>query len=743
MVCILISILTALGLSLYTYTHSQTAVDDFKSGVRTFADKTSDKEGDHNLPFFPPPFIGRDENMSSITEWLLHDPSVRGVHITGAPAIGKSRLAVEVGHRLARMGVNIHYGTCSKILSMWLSVEFSKPVPRAHRSKNDARENDQSKSTAMTKSTSTDIFSWWSTEEENDIISNIISWARGVTTPTILMLDNCDDVLEIDEMHEAFLNFYKKITRVSKHVKVLSTSRVKFTLVGIKLLQLKALDRNSSIELLQEDCETFKLNQNEPKRVADLVGCNPLGLRIAAGLACNIITVKELIKDLSDNSIQTLSSETISDDEKMQSIMELSVKYLEEKHLLCARNITFFLQHFNREMGRVILSGCGIEDAIGCMNKLSRISLLEWFTEDGESQYKYPKLVYDFLRPDHIEGQVEPMFCKHYVNYMMPHIKRFLKECGIEMTEHCKKWYQREEMNILYVVDLSYCLTSLEKRIEFLTVWSDIIVDPTLWKMYDTKKISCLMEMELRTIVDLYEELNYNLSTVPLRQQLTDTFEKVSKYMIEWGGTIFIIEEFSTSVNLYTEQKMINLCIKACQMYCSPQPKLVKRMYLHLCLLGCNKDCRYSITGTGLVVLLPSLLFPLLLHCCGVNRYSCLAPSTRCTLAYIASVVAATALVPYLMKLVQICISYIPLSGSQYVLTTVAELTLLCGVISVAVSGQKSRFTLAFCLSVMMLLFLVDRDRLACPYFFESASHVHSNCSYVYTIKSYDLDMFS
>ena len=685
--------------------------------------------------------------MSSITKWLLHDPSVRGVHITGAPAIGKSRLAVEVGHRLARMGVNIRYIQCSKI-SKWLSVESSTPTPRAYKSKSDARRNDESnKSTAMTKRTSTDLtfsFSWY-TEEENDIIINLINWARGVTTSTILLLDSCDFVLETNR--RPFLKLYKTIAIVPKYVKVLSTSRVKFTLVGahVKSLQLKALDMNSSIELLQKDCENFKVNQNEPKKVANLVGCNPMGLRLAAGLACNVITVKELIKDLSDDSIQTLSSETISDDEKMQSIIKLSVKYLEETHLFCARNITFFFQHFNREMGREILSGCGVEDPIGCINELSRISLLEWFTEDGESQYKYPKLVYDFLSPDDIEGEAEPMFCKHYVNYMMPRIKTFLEECGIEMTKHCKKWYQREEMNIIYVVDLSSCLTSFEERIEILIVWAEILLDPTLWRMYDAEMIPNLIQMQLRKMVDLYEELNYNLSTIPLRQELTDTFDKLTKYTIEWGGAIFVMITFHDSSNLFVEQKRVNLCIKACQLYYSPQPELFKRKYLHLCLLGCHKDCLHSITGTGLAILFLSLLFPpLMLHCCGVNRCSCLTPSMRCTLAYIASVVAATTVVPYLTRLLQICISYLPLPGSsQYVLTTVAELTLLCGVISVAVSGQKSRFTLAFFLSVMTLLFLDYRNSLACPYFFESASHIHGNCSYVYTVKSYDLDMFS
>ena len=79
------------------------------SGIDTFKRMDTDQEGEHNLPWFPPPFIGRDENVSHITNMLLLDPRIRGVHITGAPAIGKSHLAVHVGYELVGHGVNIRY----------------------------------------------------------------------------------------------------------------------------------------------------------------------------------------------------------------------------------------------------------------------------------------------------------------------------------------------------------------------------------------------------------------------------------------------------------------------------------------------------------------------------------------------------------------------------------------------------------------------------------------------------------
>ena len=79
------------------------------SDIDIFTRMAANQEGEHNLPWFPPPFIGRDENVSHITNMLLLDPRICGVHITGAPAIGKSHLAVHVGYELVGHGVNIRY----------------------------------------------------------------------------------------------------------------------------------------------------------------------------------------------------------------------------------------------------------------------------------------------------------------------------------------------------------------------------------------------------------------------------------------------------------------------------------------------------------------------------------------------------------------------------------------------------------------------------------------------------------
>ena len=447
---VLASVLLLAGCAYFGVRWADGDIGKTASDVETFKKMAANQEGEHNLPWFPPPFIGRDENVSHITNMLLLDSRVRGVHITGAPAIGKSHLAVHVGYELVGHGVNVRYIDVSETQLL----RAHDPKQSVQESTKSVNENNQD-STAVARRRTNLMLSWFSPQEQNDIsvsASSLVNWARGMKTSTTIILDNCDSALQ-GALNDAFLNFMQKLQKTSKHVKIVSTSRVLFTLVGVKHFPLRRLDGNSSTDLLQQECENFQVE--EMKVVADLVGHNPLGLRLAAKLACDVMTVKELIESLRANSVKTLSSETISDKQKMQFVIEASIKYLEVETILCARNISLFPVSFSNKAGVSILSGCGVEDVVYCLNTLSHKSLLEWYAVRGDTRYKYHQLVRDAFvvldllkETNHFSNMLEKAFFEHYSIYFITHLTETLEECETEQSKYCEYWIHDEEFNI-------------------------------------------------------------------------------------------------------------------------------------------------------------------------------------------------------------------------------------------------------------------------------------------------------
>lgn len=128
------------------------------------------------MPSFNSPFVGRDANVTKITNMLLTDRFTQAVHITGAPAIGKTRLAVQVGFNLVEHGVDVHY---IRVTEQWLLVQPNKPIPGP----SDSSKSDKD-TTALIKSGTFDLimlgYLWFFPKERmKDVLpsaSDLIEW---------------------------------------------------------------------------------------------------------------------------------------------------------------------------------------------------------------------------------------------------------------------------------------------------------------------------------------------------------------------------------------------------------------------------------------------------------------------------------------------------------------------------------------------------------------------------------------
>ena len=103
--------------------------------------------------------------------------------------------------------------------------------------------------------------------------SHLIEWVKELKVSTVVILDNCDDVLEYHLQDDLFELIWK-LHNASNLVKTISTSCVHFTPTGVTHVPLGTLDVVSSTDLLQRKCENIK--KEEARQIAGLVGCNPL-----------------------------------------------------------------------------------------------------------------------------------------------------------------------------------------------------------------------------------------------------------------------------------------------------------------------------------------------------------------------------------------------------------------------------------------------------------------------------------
>lgn len=151
-----------------------------------------------DLPLIHPLFVGRDKDVDLITTKLLdkNANSVRIINVHGPPAFGKSTLAIHVGQKLVEFNVAVRY-----IDSLEHRHFAATSVPNA---KTDTY-------IGVVRSFASDLVKWVQTnsdhesdETQYDFASDLHNWAKTQQNFTVLILDNCDDMLNSDK-RDSFL----------------------------------------------------------------------------------------------------------------------------------------------------------------------------------------------------------------------------------------------------------------------------------------------------------------------------------------------------------------------------------------------------------------------------------------------------------------------------------------------------------------------------------------------------------
>jgi len=271
------------------------------------------------LPYISGTFVGRETELNHVLQLLDFDQSdTRVVSIDGPPGFGKSTLAIKVGHRMVHKGINVLYVDMLKVFSMQVLAE------------------------KVCKGAGIVI-------RKVVRIERIFHWARDLSYNTLLILDNCDDILQ--KHKDDFQRVIQMVVERSPIIKVLMTSRHKVTLLDDSYrYTLHELSYHSACQLLEATIKGIKLDFNTRGVIANLTGNVPLALRIIGSLLNQPVppSPETIIKELMQKPIQALSPKALPEHHQVYTTINLSYKYLHQYDKLCGQLLAYFPGPFDR-----------------------------------------------------------------------------------------------------------------------------------------------------------------------------------------------------------------------------------------------------------------------------------------------------------------------------------------------------------------------------------------------------------
>ena len=348
----------------------------------------------NNLPYFPCPFVGRNRDVSNIID-LFSNHSL--VNIYGLPAVGKSTLAIHVGYEMASCGVAVRYINVDDT-HVFKSYDESEPSDSTTTEHHDQK---PTQGLAISKPFTDIILPWYSHTEKRFVSTTargLIEWAKGLSNSMLLILDNCDSLLQgMERGKNDSISVLDALSKASPYLHTVTTSRQKVQLLDAKSYKLKPLDNESAIELLQ--FVSPSMTQIDRSTINNLLDGIPLALKIVGSLS-ETSPPQLIIRKLQQSLTGTLTPDGVRPDtEKMRPVLRLSFNYLDNGTQECALYLSHFPGSFSEEAALHILSKCtnSTSGPAECLQKLSDMSLLDEYFYAGQSRYQFHRLIKDYL----------------------------------------------------------------------------------------------------------------------------------------------------------------------------------------------------------------------------------------------------------------------------------------------------------------------------------------------------------
>ena len=256
----------------------------------------------------------------------------------------------------------------------------------------------------------------FSHDKNRTFVQELRNWIGNIPCPTLLILDNCDDIL-VSASRDDFIGLiYSLIGQSQLHVTIVSTQKL-ILLESFRYWIVSNLSVSASVYFLDQ-LVIPAIDTSYLVAVAELVEGNPLALKIVGNLLNLhgekiVHEIHEIKEELRENPLNFLDKATIQK-EKFRPVLDVAFSRLGELKE-CGYVLGLFPGSFDKNAGMAVTSA-------NCFELYTQHSLLDEYYLAYNQRYQMHRLIREYVKEKVSNTSVMTFnndFAKYYQEFLL------------------------------------------------------------------------------------------------------------------------------------------------------------------------------------------------------------------------------------------------------------------------------------------------------------------------------------